>query len=183
MSKKLIYIVIIIFLLATNIATIITTVKLTGRQEEADNSKPVIELPRDRRMGYFNSQVGIRDDQRPLFNDYNRQFNTEAGEISAKMRELRQTMVDEMASENPDTVLLNNIADEFGKLHKEMKILTMEYYFNLKSVSDDYQKERLHMMFRNMLDPEGPIYGRGRGGAGRGMRQGPGWTERNLPEE
>ncbi len=104
----------------------------------------------------------------------------QAGQLSGKMHQLRRLMVDEMASENPDTTLLNNIASEFGSLHKEMKKLTMEYYFNLKSVSDEAQKERLHYMFRDMLDPEGDIYGRGRGGAGRGLRRGGGRLQRDL---
>jgi len=175
MNRTSIYIAIIIFLLVTNIATIFTIISL-NREEEVDVSqRPVIEMPRDNRVGYFHNQLGINDEQFPAFRDYNKHFNTEAGMLTEKMRELRKQMVDEMASENPDTARLNEIASEFGNLHKEMKKVTMEYYFNLKSISDDSQKERLHFMFRDMLDPEGSIYGRGRGGAGRGMRrpQGP----------
>lgn len=180
MNKPSIYIIIILFLLVTNIATIVTFVSINKTKQEEDTPIPVIELPRDRRIGFFYSQIGIRSDQIPVFNNYNRQYNLKAGQLSAKMRELRHQMVDEMASENPDTVLLYNIASEFGRLHKEMKQLTMEYYFNLKSISDQGQRERLHFMFRDMLDPEGEIYGRGRGGAGRGLRRGGGRIQRDL---
>ena len=183
MNKTAIYIMIIIFLLVTNIATIVTTLSLHKQEKEEDSQAPVIELPIDRRMGYFHNQIGISDEQFPAFNDYNMQFNTRANQLSEEMRELRQQMVDEMASENPDTALLNDIASEFGNLHREMKKLTMEYYLNLKSVSDETQRERLHFMFRDMLDPEGTIYGRGRGGAGRGLRRGGGRNQRELPLE
>ena len=96
------------------------------------------------------------------------------------MEELRLKMVEELALEEPDTTLLNEIASEFGQLHKEMKKLTIDYYFNLKSVSDEEQRERLHFMFRDMLNPEGVIYGRGRGGVGRGLRRGGGRIQRDL---
>ncbi|MBS0011767.1 MAG: periplasmic heavy metal sensor [Bacteroidales bacterium] len=174
MNKTAIYIIVIIFLLVTNIATIVTTASLSRREQEKEEAAPVIELPRDSRLGYFHMQLGMRDDQRPAFNKYNSQFNMEAGQLSSEMRELRHRMVEEMASENPDTALLNQIAAEFGSLHEKMKKLTMEYYFNLKAVSDEMQRERLHFMFRDMLDPEGSIYGRGRAGEGRGMRRGGG---------
>lgn len=180
MNKTAIYIVIILFLLVTNAATIITTVSINNREKEEDASAPVIELPRDNRVGYFHKQIGLRDEQRPLFNEYNREFNMKAGELSEKMRELRHQMVDEIALENPDTALLDDIASEFGDLHEEMKKLTMEYYFNLKSVADTMQKERLHFMFRDMLNPEGRIYGRGRGGAGRRMGRGGGRIQRDF---
>ena len=180
MNKSAIYIIIIIFLLVTNIATIVTTVSLNKQENKKATPPPVIELPRDRRIGFFNDQLGIRDEQLPAFNNYNREFNIEAGQLSEKMEELRNQMVEEMASENPDTALLDNIASEFGTLHREMKKLTMDYYFNLKSVSDEEQKERLHLMFRDMLNPEGVIYGRGRGGVGRGLRRGGGRNQREL---
>ncbi|MBN1388606.1 MAG: hypothetical protein JW965_09185 [Bacteroidales bacterium] len=180
MNKIAIYIIIIIFLLVTNIATIVTTVSLNKQEKGEDAQSSVIELPRDSRIGFFHNQLGIRDEQLPAFNNYNSQFNIEAGRLSEKMEELRRQMVEEMASENPDTILLNGIASEFGRLHKEMKKLTMDYYFNLKSVSDEEQRERLHIMFTDMLNPEGVIYGRGRGGVGRGLRRGGGRFQRDL---
>ncbi len=180
MNKTAIYIIIIIFLLVTNIATIVTTVSLNKQKKEADEVPPVIELPRDSRIGFFHNQIGIRDEQLQAFNNYNRQFNSEAGLVSERMEELRLKMVEELALEEPDTALLNEIASEFGQLHKEMKELTMDYYFNLKSVSDEEQRERLHFMFRDMLNPEGVIYGRGRGGVGRGLRRGGGRIQRDL---
>jgi len=179
MNKISVYIIIIIFLLVTNIATVITVVSL-NKKEGKEVEPPLIEMPADRRLGVFHNQIGIRDDQVSVFNDYNLQYNIEASEISEEMRALRHKMVEEMASENPDTSLLKNIAEDFGDLHKEMKILTMQYYFNLKSVSDEVQKERLHFMFREMLDPDGIVYGRGRGGAGRGLRRGDGRMRRVL---
>ena len=183
MNRTSIYIAIIIFLLVTNIATIFTIISLNKTEEAEINQGPVIEMPRDNRVGYFHMQLGINDEQFPAFRDYNRHYNMEAGALTAKMRELRHQMVDEMASEDPDTMKLNEIAAEFGSLHKEMKKLTMEYYFNLKSSSDEGQKERLHMMFRDMLDPDGTIYGRGRGGAGRGMRRPQGRNQRDFQFE
>jgi len=180
MNKTAIYIIIIIFLLVTNIATIVTTVSLSKKEQEADETPPVIEQPRDRRVGFFHSQIGIRDEQIQSFNNYNTEFNIQASKLSERMEELRLKMVEEMALDEPDTSLLNDIASQFGHLHKEMKKLTMEYYFNLKSVSDEEQKERLNLMFRDMLNPEGAIYGRGRGGVGRGLRRGGGRIQRDL---
>lgn len=183
MNRTAIYIAIIIFLLVTNLATIFTIVSINKKETVDAGQTPVIEMPRDNRIGYFHNQLGIGDDQFPAFRDYNRQFNMGAGELTVRMKELRHQMVDEMASEQPDTALLYDIASEFGRLHEEMKKLTMQYYFNLKSISDEQQRERLHFMFRDMLDPDGAIYGRGRGGEGRGMRRAPGRMQRDLQFE
>ena len=183
MNRVTIYIVIIIFLLVTNLATIFSIINLNKKEQETVAEPPVIELPRDRRVGYFHNQLGITDEQFPAYRDYNRNFNMSAGDLTVRMSELRQQMVDEMASENPDTIKLNDIAAEFGRLHEEMKKLTIEYYFNLKSISNEQQRERLHFMFNDMLNPEGAIYGRGRGGAGRGMRRYPGRIQRDFQFE
>ena len=48
-----------------------------------------------------------------------------------------------------------------------------EYYNNLYSICDSHQQERLQYLFNDMLDPDGVIYGRGRGGSGRGREVGP----------
>ncbi len=87
MNKTAIYITVILFLLVTNAATIITTLSINNREKEEDTATSVIELPRDNRVGYFHNQIGLRNEQRPLFNEYNREFNMKAGELSEEMRE------------------------------------------------------------------------------------------------
>ena len=166
MNKISILIIIIIFLVVTNVATIVSVSKIN---KPRNVEQPVMEQPREFRIGFVWDEINFTEEQRGDFVIYNRDFNERANMLSLKMSQLRQEMVDEMASESPDTALLEDIISEFGDLHVQLKQVTMEFYFNLKGICDNNQQERLYYVFRDMLDPDGQIYGRGRGGYGRGI--------------
>jgi len=85
-------------------------------------------------------------------------------------------MISEISGENPDREVLDSVLNEFGARHIRMKRATIDYYENLKSICNEEQQENLGIFFRNMLDPQGPIYTRGymRGRRGEGMGMGRG---------
>jgi hypothetical protein len=171
MRKTSIYIIAIIFLLVTNIATVITIRKILRTREE---TKPVLELPQESRLRYFRGSIGLIDDQIDEFARYNRIYNERAGEINRSLISLRRQMVIEISSEKPDQKEIESILRDFGAGHIELKKATIEYYNNLKSLCNEEQQKNLELFFRDMLDPQGAVYLRRQGpnGQGRGLRQG-----------
>lgn len=175
MKRNNIYLAIIIFLLTTNIATIVA-VKERGRTLN-EEELPVGEQPVESRMGFFFGELGFNDRQLNQVEKYNREYKNAAGKIASELTDLRHEIVEEVSSGDRNDEYLNSIISEFGQKHAQLKRETVIFYNQLESVCDSSQKEKLEFMFRDMLDPEGMIYGRGRGrgmgqGLGRGMGRG-----------
>ena len=124
-------------------------------------------------MGFFGAEIGLDMNQTDEFISHNRSYNMKAGRITENLTALRHEMVKEMISSDQDSARLESILEEFGGYHILLKRSTIEYYNNLYSICDSRQQERLQYLFNDMLDPDGMIYGRGRGGAGRGREVGP----------
>lgn len=172
MKRINIYIVIILFLAVTNIATIVSSARINSKTSE-QSEIPVVEMQRESRMGFFGTEIGLDENQTEEFIGHNRSYNTKAGNITDDLTALRHRMIEEMVSSDQDSVRLERILEEFGDYHVQLKRATIEYYNNLNSICDARQQARLQFLFNDMLDPDGMIYGRGRGGQGRGRALGP----------
>jgi len=178
MNNKTIYIIIIIFLLVTNVVTVISARKYSIRQEE--DTRPVIDQPQEIRMGYFMNTLGISQNQMPEFRRFNMEYNREVSEINRDLMLLRNRIISEISTDDRDEEQLDSVLNDFGAGHIRMKRATIMYYENLKSICNEEQKEELEIFFRNMLDPQGPIYTRGQGRGRRGMGMGPGRGRQNI---
>jgi len=178
MNKTRLLIWIIIVLIAVNLATIISGIIYSSKRRNAEPART--EVPFNQRVDFFNNQLGLTLEQNDYFMEFNREFNQEARVLTNKMNSLRYGMLKEMAASNPDELKLDEICIDIGKLHSQLKSATVDYYLKMKSICDTQQQELLNRLFESLLDPDGIIYGRGRGGLGRGrqfnqMGPGPGW--------
>lgn len=172
MNRNRIYITVIIFLLVTNIVTVISFRKIT--RKEVELSRPVIEMPHESRLGYFRGSLELDEEQMASLTGYNRDYNRKAEKINRRLVSLREQMITAISSENPDQEAIDSILNQFGAGHVELKRATIDYYKNLSSICNEEQRHNLELFFRNMLDPQGPVYSRGRGVGGRGHGMGPG---------
>lgn len=172
MKKINIYIVIILFLAVTNIATIVSSARM-NKKAAGQSEIPVVEMQRESRMGFFGAEIGLDESQTNEFIRHNRSYNMKAGSITDDLTVLRHQMIEEMISADRDSARLNRILEEFGDYHVQLKKATIEYYNNMNSICDARQQLRLQFLFNDMLDPDGMIYGIGRGGQGRGRAIGP----------
>ncbi|MEE4115153.1 MAG: hypothetical protein V2I37_03240 [Marinilabiliaceae bacterium] len=175
MKRTNIYLAIILFLLTTNIVTIIAVKEKNSSL--AAEELPVGEQAIESRMGFFFGEMGFSEKQLDKVEKYNRDYNNAAGEIAAELSDLRHEIVEEVSSAGSNNEFLDSVIRQFGEKHAQLKRETVIFYKQLESVCDSSQKEKLEFMFRDMLDPEGLIYGRGRGrgmgqGIGRGMGRG-----------
>jgi hypothetical protein len=146
---------IIIFLLVTNVTTIITgIIRASGKQKNVISG---VEMSQNRRAAFFQERLGLNDQQRKDFMKFNMDFNEIAGRLTNKMNTLRFEMVDELALPLPEKKNLEKISREIGDLHYQLKMETVSYYINIKSVCDEPQQKILYELFRVMADPGGDI--------------------------
>jgi len=158
----------IIILIAVNLATIISGIIYSSKRRSAESV--ITEIPYNQRADFFNRQIGLTIEQSDHFMEFNREFNQEARVLTNNMSSLRYTMLRELAKTNPDELKLDEICLNIGTLHSQLKEATVDYYLKMKSVCDVRQQESLNLLFESLLDPDGIIYGRGRGGLGRGRQ-------------
>lgn len=168
MNKTKLLIWVIIILIAVNLATIISGIIHSSKNSNTNYT--TTEVPFNQRADFFYEQLGLTLEQRDNFLEFNKEFNQEARELTNEMNTLRYNLVREMAESNPDRTKLDEICTNIGTLHSQLKVTTVDYYLKMKKVCDEQQQELLNVLFESMLDPEGIIYGRGRGGQGRGRQ-------------
>ncbi len=180
------------FLVVTNIATILTVVRHIRNQKDAtgtelkqegnmDNKNPT-DLPDTQRTLFFTKALALDSNQQSAFREVNRNYGRQTKEISQAMSLLREQLLLELDQPEPDTFKLNNLSDQIGKKHTELKKMTITYYLGLKSICNSDQKKALFEIFQKLLSPEsnvnvpmGSPERRGQNGQGQGQGRGPRW--------
>lgn len=165
-DTKSILIIIIIFLLGTNIALIVSFQLHKRRDIVKVTSK--IEVP-DKQIGrFFNNELNLDSTQQDMFREFRRKYNRSANITIIEMNSIRNKMALELKSVKPDRKKLNKLSDQLGEKHKELKGYTFDYYFRLQSVLNEEQQEKMADLFQAMLTDSGDAK---RQGQGRGRNQ------------
>jgi Spy/CpxP family protein refolding chaperone len=158
-TKYRISIWIIVILVATNLSTIgsfyyhrIMETKTTETKQENQN-----EIPGEQRTRFFRDQLNLNSEQLDEFRDINRAFNRTAKGIELHLAQLREDLINELGTQNPDSTRLNQMAIEVGNNHRELKQVTTTFYLNMKRICTDEQQEKLHEIFQSMLNKENQI--------------------------
>ena len=110
----------------------------------------------------FRNCMNLDEKQHEHFISAKDNFFLEAKKITGQMHDKRVEFINEMASENPDTIKIREIANEIGSLHAKLKYETFKHYINMKSVCNKDQEEKLMHLFRSMLNEDPFIPGPGR---------------------
>ena len=153
----------VIFLIIINITAIFTIV---FHIYFSDNSKKV-----SNRAG--NAQTIIRDelmlspDQEKKYLVLNKDYDEKSFLITSEMETKRSEMLDELSQSKPNKEKLNNIAQDIGNLHTNLKKLTIENFLAMKNICDSNQCKKLRLLFNDMQKCEGQFCKMGKGG---GMR-------------
>lgn len=118
--------------------------------------------------GYFRDQLFFSGEQMDLFREFNPLFRRDAREITINLANLRKSMLKEMSNMYSDTTHIIQIADSIGLLHKNLKLITFEYYKNIKDICDSTQKTKLESLFNEFFVNDVPVGFNGtRGVSGR----------------
>lgn len=176
-STKSILFLLVLFLLATNLAVIITYRNHLKSEEQKIN--PEIKIP-DTQLGkFFRAELNLSDEQNNEFRNFRQQYNHTANKILFDMQSIRNSMIKELDQASPNREQLNLLSEELGIKHIELKSATFDYYFKLQDVLNEEQQIKMASIFQSMLTDEGfaktPSQGgNNQEGQGRGQRSGQG---------
>lgn len=158
-NKYRILIWIIVILIATNISTIgsfyyhrITELKATTSKQDEQTT-----LPGEQRTRFFRDELNLDADQINQFREINRTFNRTARGIEMNLAQLREDMIKELGTQNPDSTRLIQIAMEVGNNHRELKQVTTTFYLDMKKICTDEQQIKLHEIFQSMLNKDNQV--------------------------
>ena len=155
-SKYRILIWLIIILLIINISAI-TTIFLGISIRDKKDVRPLphkTEYHRHHKGRFFESSLNLSEEQHQQFKKAKHKFYSEAKKIAGQMHKKRVEFINELASDEPDTIKLQEIANEIGMLHSKLKFQTYKHYLDMKSVCTEEQEEKLIKIFKSMLYKE-----------------------------
>lgn len=152
-NKKNIVIISIAVLLIINVAVIGTVLFLTYKKPAVTEIQPRESINAARQ------KLNLSGDQKNTFEIFQKEYQEQTKQVFIKMHQKRVMMMDEFSKENPDSMVLYNLAEKTGELHKELKILTINHLLDLKGVCDDEQFRYLEGMFRQkIMDDESGMH-------------------------
>lgn len=170
MTRNRLLIWVVMILLATNIATVVSVMRNSGERAEREVR---VDAMADARVMFFRDHLELTEGQMTDFMHLNRLFSQDARRMTTRLDILRRNMVEELARKEPDMKRVDQITAEIGSLHNDLKQATATYYLGLKKSCNPEQQERLKEMFMVMSDPQGDLNAIRRGPMGR-PGQGPG---------
>jgi Spy/CpxP family protein refolding chaperone len=146
----------VIILLVINISAITTIflgINIRDRKEPGPFQKR-IEMHRHHDGRFFEQSLNLSPDQHAQFKASRHRFFSEARKLAGQMHDKRVEFVNELASAEPDTLKLQEIADEIGSLHSKLKYQTYKHYIEMKNICNKEQEEELTRIFKSMLYKE-----------------------------
>ena len=143
----------IIILLIINISAI-TTIFFGISIKDKKDVRPLphkTEYRRHHEGRFFDKSLNLTEEQHEQFRKAKHKFYSEAKKIAGQMHKKRVEFINELASDEPDTIKLQEIANEIGVLHSKLKYQTYKHYLNMKSICTEEQEEKLIKIFKSML--------------------------------
>lgn len=153
LNGKTIWIVLVIFLLGTNI-TMMVSYRNHLKSDVVDTGNKV-GVPDSQLGRFFNEELDLTADQQEHFRAMRRKYNRNANQILSQMNTVRNQMGRVLESVHPDKDQFDTLAEKLGQNHVELKQLTFEYYNELQEVLNPDQQSRMVEIFQSMLNEEG----------------------------
>lgn len=124
-----------------------------------------------RRMRFFmHNELNLSDKQIVQFDQRHDDFRKQAKQIANYMTVLRDEMLIELAKENPNEEELLKISESIGNAHRDLKILTYQFFLDLKEICNPEQSFKLEKVFRTIMQADPPENMRRGGMSRRGGR-------------
>lgn len=159
----------IVILLATNLSMGISFWyhKHEDKKQVEKLEEINIEVPAQQRTKFFREELSLQPEQVNKFREWNREFNRTGWKITHELEDLRIEMIAELGKETPDQNKLETISNDIGKLHSELKNVTIDYYMKMKNECNVEQQKKLNEIFMSMLKKNEDVklpggYGRNR---------------------
>jgi Spy/CpxP family protein refolding chaperone len=114
-------------------------------------------IPGEQRTRFFRDQLNLNAEQLDQFREINRTFNRTARNIETNLTQLREDLIRELGTQNPDSTRLNQMATEVGNNHRELKQVTTTFYLDMKKICTAEQQAKLHEIFQSMLNKDNQV--------------------------
>ncbi|NDP19728.1 MAG: hypothetical protein GZ091_01410 [Paludibacter sp.] len=153
MNKKNILIWLVVLLAILNITTIATIVIHNYTEKPQEQTLALDNDGQNMLTGRCMRQiVGFDKIQMEQFRNAKHEFQPTANQIIIDIDSLKNEMFIELNKTEADTLTLNNISDEIGRLHADLKKKTFVFYISIKSISKPEQLEKLKKVFTPLFN-------------------------------
>jgi Spy/CpxP family protein refolding chaperone len=147
----------LLFLVVINISALVTFILFYSGQKKQQS-----ENTGARSFQVFQKELSLTPIQSGKVCSINAQYRTVSEPISSALKAKRSELLEELSMEKPDTLLLKKYAEEIGNLQKELQIVSIRQYLDLKEVCDSCQCQKLSSFYFQLYGSKGPGPGMGK---------------------
>jgi Spy/CpxP family protein refolding chaperone len=104
---------------------------------------------------FFKKELGFSKEQEKKAIEFRHQFFQNMGSIFTSLEQKRIAIINELNKPQPDTVVLNQIADDYGVLHAQLKRETVRQLLRLRTICTPEQVKKLNSLNEKIIGPEG----------------------------
>ena len=153
-TRNRIQILVIVFLLITNIATI-TTIAFHHSQykehfEHRDMKRPPLDAPGKNFEKMLIHELNFNKEQANSFIEIRKNFLDNAKEIHDSMIIYRKAIDIELKKETSDSTKLLESAQKIGSFHTDLKLLSFKYIIDTKKLCTPEQQTKMFEIFDRM---------------------------------
>jgi Spy/CpxP family protein refolding chaperone len=158
--KKSWIIIIIIFLLASNLALLATLIlsrdTCDTRIELSKNNGPG-PMPNNKKNAgspfedYLARDLNMTPGQVQQLKSFSAEFHQSKRDLIKKMGNVKREYFTHLAIDKPDETYLKNLADSLGRLLADKMLLEFNHYNNIKSVCTPEQAKKLDSLSKNHI--------------------------------
>lgn len=103
--------------------------------------------------GLFTRQLCLSGEQEKCIRDIRFSFDSEIGDVQARLGEKKRAMVEEMKKESPDGEMINKLIEEISRLQAEIQKKAVLNLLKEKEVLTDEQRATFFRMFEDHICP------------------------------
>jgi len=147
----------LLFLVVINITALVTFILFYSGQKKAESENVGAQS-----FKVFQKELSLTPVQSEKVCSINAQHRAMSEPIASQLKEKRSELLEELSTENPDTILLRKYAEEIGDLQKDLQMASIRQYLDLKSVCDSCQCQRLSSFYFQLYGSKGSGKGMGK---------------------
>jgi len=150
MEKK--YKIWILVLSSVIIFLIVAFITLYARTQRIITGSAPIERPVGQGRGMVIRYLQLDENQTNQYDQIRRQYNVQIASLRDSMLIIRKKMIQELKSDTPDTIILNYMALEIGRLEGEINMALNQHLLKLKRICRPEQCILLDSLYEGMLN-------------------------------
>ncbi|HOZ69482.1 MAG TPA: hypothetical protein PLU11_14280 [Chitinophagaceae bacterium] len=122
---------------------------------------------------FFRQEMGFNTQQMDVFRELNQAFRPASMEITFLIDSLKEVMYNQLTQAKSDSLQLQQLSEEIGALHSQLKKETVLFYIRLKEICTPDQQKQLAEVFKPLFITE-HLTDHGN------YRNGPGWKRKQT---